>query len=152
MASPTDPPLDLTGTDLARDPAARPFRRLSTEVTVEFAAGPGHLATLEGPVSFQAGDALVTGTAGERWPIRAATFRQSYDLVAPARDGTPARYRRRVTRAWARRYDVAFSIRIRDGQDVLRGQPGDWLVQHEPGRYAVVAGRIFAATYAPDGG
>lgn len=141
--------MDLTGTDLSRDPAARRYQRLATEVDAEFAARPGELQTLEGPVSFGAGDALLTGEAGDRWPTSREQFEQTYQQIRPAADGRAARYRRRPSLAWARQMNAAFSVRIRDGRDVLRGNPGDWLVQHEPGRYAVVAASIFADTYSP---
>ena len=35
--------------------------------------------TLEGPLTAQAGDWIVRGSAGESWPVRPGTFSQQYE-------------------------------------------------------------------------
>lgn len=167
-ASPPEPPTDPAPTlplDLRTDPLARRAVRLPVSVLVEFAGAPGVLVTLEGPVSYQRGDALVTSDAGERWPVTREVFERSYEAEAADTAGMPGpapqsvesagaiqapRYRKRQMPVLARRMDHAFEVRVGSGQDPIRGQPGDWLLQYEPGRHGIVAAERFAQTYRVD--
>lgn len=76
-------PLDFTGHDLFADPSAVWACKRPVVVRVEFAVADGALETLEGRVAYRAGDALLAGTRGERWPVAAARFREDYE---PATD------------------------------------------------------------------
>ncbi len=140
-------PQDRTGADLARDPLARPARKRPLPVSVEFATEAGVLPTLEGPVRYRAGDALLTGIAGERWPMRRARFNAAYEPVAPTVAGAAGTYRRRPLVVWARRMSEPFSVRVGAAGDSLQGRAGDWLVQHGPGDYGIVAADLFGLTY-----
>jgi hypothetical protein len=42
---------------------------------------------------------------------------------------------------------VAFTVARSAGGDVLRGEPGDWLVQYAPGDHGVVARARFERVY-----
>lgn len=132
--------------DLAASPDATRWCKRAQQVQVEFARADGTLETLEGRVHYQTGDALLTGSTSERWPVRRAGFDERYSptgATAPDTDGT---YVKRPLPVLARRIVEAFAVRLPDGQ-VLHGQPGDWLVQYAPGDQAVVADAIFRATY-----
>lgn len=121
-------------------------------VAVTFARADGVLETLEGPVRYQAGDALLTGSADERWPVRRAVFDTRYVAAQPGMPpGTDGSYRKIVLAVLALQIDAAFTLCLRDGQ-LLHGQPGDWLVEYAPGDQAVVANAIFLNTYQPDSG
>jgi hypothetical protein len=133
--------------DLALDPRARRARKRPVAVTVQFAAAPGVLSTSEGDVRYGTGDALVTGSAGDRWPVPRARFLATYDPIAPtaaARDGT---YRKRVALVHARRMEAPFAVTLSGDRGTLRGGAGDWLVQYAPGDVAVVDDAIFRETY-----
>jgi len=52
----------------------RPYITTALRRRVHFAAAAGQLQTLEGPVAYAAGDAIVTGVAGEQWPVPADSF------------------------------------------------------------------------------
>src|SRR5664279_1064449 len=64
--------------DLSEDRAARRARKRAVVVQVVFAEAAGTLSTQEGPVNYSTGDALLTGTEGERWPVTRHIFDQTY--------------------------------------------------------------------------
>lgn len=149
--------LDLSGHDLSQDSlalACRPARRFL--VQAEFALQAGTLATLEGPVPYQPGDALLTairnGQAAERWCMPAAVFHARYELAADqystALESAPLYCKRQVDGSFwlARQMSTAFLVTTEQGAS-LNGQPGDWLVQHPDGGRHVVAQAVFAAVY-----
>jgi len=133
--------------DLAHEPAARTARKTPVPVEVEFAVSAGTLATAEGPVAYDSGDALLTGPAGERWPVPRTRFLRDYEVVDGSRAGGPGRYRKRPGEVRALRMNAPFTVTLPDGRGTLAGDAGDWLVQYAPGDQAVVAASIFAATY-----
>jgi len=118
----------VTALDLRLDPAVHRVRKRPRALTVEFAQQGGTLSTREEPVEYARGDALVTGSAGERWPVPRAAFDASYEPVAPLRPGKPGRYRKRAP-----------------GE--LTVEAGDWLVQYAPDDWGVVGGALFVQTY-----
>lgn len=134
--------------DLATDPEARAFSKQSSPVEVEIASCAGTLATLEGEVAYNGGDALVTGVAGERWPVGRARFDATYTPVPPTGPGQSGQYRRLPNRVLAKQMGDAFDVPLGE-RGSLHGEPGDWLVQYAPGDQAVVAAQIFRQTYRP---
>ena len=132
--------------DLAGDESATHWRKLPQLVQVAFARTPGTLTTLEGPVHYAAGDALLTGMAGDRWPVRRAGFETRYVPAPDTPAGADGAYLKQPLPVLARQIDAAFAVRLPDGQ-VLQGKPGDWLVQYGPGDQAIVADALFHATY-----
>ena len=54
--------------DLTADPRALHVCKRLVPVPVAFALADGVCETLEGPVHYQKGDALLTGVQGERYP------------------------------------------------------------------------------------
>ena len=133
--------------DLATDHAARRARKRAVDVDVHFASAAGALMTREGEVRYAAGDALLTGADGDRWPVSRAYFDGAYEPLAPLRAGSDGRYRKRPVVVLAKQMGAPFAIALSDGCGTLRGSRGDWLVQYAPGDCAVVAQAIFAATY-----
>jgi hypothetical protein len=133
--------------DLSRDPLARSVWRRPTEAHVQFARTPGTVETLEGPVGHGSGAAIVTGGAGERWPVERVRFEASYEAIAPTRMGEDGLYRHVASIGWARCAPQPFRLRLRDGRGVLYGKAGDWLVQYAPGDLAIVSASVFNATY-----
>jgi hypothetical protein len=133
--------------DLSEDRAAHRARKRAVVVQVEFAAADGTLPTQEGPVKYSVGDALLTGTEGERWPVARHAFVESYAPVAPTRPGKAGRYRKRPLVVWAKPMADAFDVTLDRGRGTLHGQPGDWLVQYAPADFSVVGAHVFAQTY-----
>ncbi|MBS6362429.1 PGDYG domain-containing protein [Burkholderia sp.] len=139
--------LELTQLDLSTDPQARRVIKDET-VTVAFAAGDGELMSLEGPNRYVAGDALITGSTGDRWVVSRARFDAKYLPADPAvAHGEPGPYRNRPSIVLAKRMDEPFTIARSANGDTLRGTAGDWVMQYAPGDYGVVQAQRFAQVY-----
>jgi len=134
--------LRLDGVDLAAHKDSRSARKRPVDVGVDFAEAVGRLQTLEGPVDYVAGDAILTGTDGERWPVRREVFERTYE---PA--GTEGRFRKRPLVVRVLRLDEPFSVAIGRDNVRLTGKSRDWLVQYGPGEYGIVSAGIFNRTY-----
>ncbi len=137
---------DCTGMDVRVQPGSRRAVKKPLPVLVRFAREAGTLQTLEGPVPYAAGDALLTGTAGERWPVTRERFLRDYVPESPAKGGD-GHYIKRPAPVWALCMSEAFSIRLEGSNALLRGLTGDWLVQYGAGEYGIVRADIFAESY-----
>jgi len=139
---------DLKNFDLRDDPAARRVVKDET-VNVEFAATHGELMSLEGPNRYLPGDALITGSTGDRWVVSRERFDAKYVPADAAHThGEAGAYRNRPAVVLAKQMNDAFSLaRSATGGDVLRGAAGDWIMQYAPGDYGVVQAARFAKVY-----
>ncbi|WP_345810718.1 PGDYG domain-containing protein [Paraburkholderia sp. PREW-6R] len=139
---------ELKNLDLSQDADAQRVVKNET-VSVAFAAAAGELMSLEGPNRYAPGDALITGSTGERWVVSRARFDAKYLPVDPAlAHGEPGAYRNRPAVVLAKQMHQAFSLaRSAEGGDVLRGAAGDWIMQYAPGDYGVVQAARFAKVY-----
>jgi len=139
---------DLKNFDLRDDPAARRVVKDET-VNVEFAATHGELMSLEGPNRYLPGDALITGSTGDRWVVSRERFDAKYVPADAAHmHGEAGAYRNRPAVVLAKQMNDAFSLaRSATGGDVLRGAAGDWIMQYAPGDYGVVQAARFAKVY-----
>ena len=141
------PPLQHV--DLRTDPAARPFIKDET-VHVDFAVAPGELISLEGPNRYAPGDALITGSTGDRWVVSRERFDAKYGPAdASLTHGQAGAYRNRPSVVLAKQMSEAFSMARSEAGDVLHGQAGDWVLQYAPGDYGVVQAQRFAKVYRP---
>ena len=141
--------LTLANLDLRTDPAARRFVKDET-VTVDFAAEAGELMSLEGPNRYAPGDALITGSTGDRWVVSRERFDAKYlPADAALAHGQPGPYRNRPSVVLAKQMDAPFSLARSAAGDVLRGTAGDWVMQYAPGDYGVVQAQRFAKVYRP---
>ena len=136
---------DCTGLNIAAHPDRIRVIKKPLPVRVCFAACAGRAATREGAVSYQAGDALVTGVEGERWPVAGKRFAATYEALPPAVMGEDGIYVKRSLPVWGLRMSEPFSVATAGG--LLSGQADDWLVQYGQGDYGVVGASIFALTY-----
>ncbi len=114
---------------------------------VEFAAQAGNLQTLEGLVSYEIGDALVTGIQAERWPVPRAYFETAYEPAGKGRFGQNGQFRRRPERVLAVKLRVPTQVKLSEQRGTLSGKAGDWLIERASGERSIVAGGIFALTY-----
>lgn len=138
--------LRLDAVDLAGDPLAVRVVKEET-VVVEFAASAGALRSAVGINAYAAGDALLTGTTGDRWSVSRDRFDAKYRPVPPLAAGQPGSYRNLPSPVLAKRMDVPFTVRRSAGGDVLAGEAGDWLVEYAPGDHGVVAQARFDRVY-----
>src|ERR1700728_2283580 len=116
-------------------------------VSVEFAAAPGVLESAVGANRYVNGDALLTGSTGDRWCVSRDRFDAKYRPEPGVQAGGAGRYRNVPQRVRGKQMAVAFSIARSSGGAVLRGAAGDWLLQYAPGDYGIVARARFEAVY-----
>ena len=139
--------IELTQLDLRSDAAAQRVVKDET-VSVEFAAQAGELMSLEGPNRYAQGDAIITGSTGDRWVVSRERFDAKYlPAAAGLAHGEAGAYRNRQVVVLARRMDEPFTLQRSAGGDRLTGMAGDWVMQYAPGDYGVVQAARFAKVY-----
>lgn len=116
-------------------------------VHVVFASTDGFVQTLEGMVTHVAGDAILSGVEGERWPMRRERFEATYEELSPTQMGESGDYVKKPVPVHAVRTQRPLRVTLEGGFDKIEAQPGDWLVADGTGAIWVVAASIFAATY-----
>jgi hypothetical protein len=121
-------------------------RKRPVALQVEFAAGPCMVQTKEGAVAAATGDAIITGTAGERWPVGPKRFSAAYRPVPPTVAGQSGTYETLPAEILALRMTGTFEVLLTGGSR-LRGERGDWLVDYGDGSLGIVAAALFLATY-----
>jgi hypothetical protein len=139
-------PLPFTNLDLATDPDARQAVKDET-VSVEFAAHADVLVSAVGPNRYSPGDALITGSTGDRWCVSRDRFDAKYDPVSPTIRGEAGLYRNLPVTVLVKRIDSLFSVARTAGGDVLQGNAGDWLVQYAPGDHGIIERARFERVY-----
>ncbi len=135
----------LTDVDLAQDPAARQYVK-DEVVSVTFATTSGEIRSAVGVNHHAAGDALVTGSTGDRWSVSRDRFEARYVPQGIAM-GESGPYRNRPVPVLARQMHEAFTVARSAGGDVLTGNAGDWLLQYAPGDFGVVDRARFERVY-----
>lgn len=136
----------LQNVDLRIDPQAAAYIKQET-VQVQFAVDSGELTSREGPNRYAAGDAIITGATGDRWSVSRARFEARYQALAPTSMGQNGAYINQPIPVLARQMPAPFRMARSAGGDLLRGNPGDWLLQYAPGDYGVVEQGRFAQVY-----
>jgi hypothetical protein len=136
----------LENPDLRADPEA--CIAIKDElVRVEFAVADGGLASAVGWNRYAAGDALMTGSTGDRWSVSRTRFDAKYRAEAPTVPGRAGFYRNIPVPVRAKQIPVAFTVARSAGGDILHGEAGDWLLEYAPGDHGVVARARFASVY-----
>lgn len=116
-------------------------------VTVDFARAPGALESLEGRQQHAAGDALITGVAGERWPVARAIFDAKYAPAGGQAPGEDGAYVARARPVRALAVETPFEVEPQPGALPLFGAPGDWAIDYGDGSLGVVAAALFERLY-----
>jgi hypothetical protein len=148
VESPNTPPiiLQINNPNLTTDPATR--RAVKDEkVAVEFAVQAGELISAVGVNRYSPGDALITGSTGDRWCVSRDRFDAKYDPEPPTARGEAGAYRNRPVTVLAKRMDKSFTVARMAGGDSLSGSAGDWLIQYAPGDYGIVERTRFERVY-----
>lgn len=142
--------LELNPIDLTQDRSAALFVK-DEVVDVVFAKAVGELISREGPNRYRAGDALITGSTGDRWSVSRDRFDAKYIPVAPIKAGEDGRYQARPLPVLAKQMPEAFTLSRSAGGDVLQGQARDWLLQYAPGDFGIVEDARFQQVYRRTG-
>ena len=127
----------------------RPFRKtvsLKARILTEedYNRMNGVIETLEGTVAFVPGDYLLQGVQNEEWPISQHHFRKAYERVSePDMEGFALHRANNVRHAHQMLEDFVVT---RENGDILKGNAGDYLVQHNDTPW-VVKQDIFECTY-----
>lgn len=140
--------LELKNIDLRTDPDAALYVK-NEVVQVCFAKSGGGLASQEGLNRYSAGDALITGSTGNRWVVSRDRFDAKYEPVAPLKAGEDGAYRNKPVPVLAKQIHEPFSVNRSAGGDRLQGRAGDWLMQYGPGDFGIVEKKRFEAVYKP---
>jgi hypothetical protein len=122
-------------------------RKMTREVDVQFTSTACTVQTQEGVVHARPGDAIITGSAGERWRVSRGHFAEKYRPVPPTVEGQAGRYVSLPNSIMGVPMRSGFEVLLADGVSRLRGQPGDWLVDYGDGSLGIVSQAIFATTY-----
>ena len=129
--------MDFEALDLRQDRAAASYVKHET-VQVVFARADGSLASREGDNHYRAGDALLTGSGGDRWSVARDRFDRRYQPLPPLRHGSDGAYRSRPLPVLARQIAQGFTVRRSAEGDLLHGSARDWLLQYAPGDWGIV--------------
>jgi hypothetical protein len=138
--------LKLENLDLTRDSGAALYVKKEV-VTVAFARGEGELMSREGPNRYRAGDALITGSTGDRWSVSRDRFDAKYEPLPPTPAGSDGRYQAKPVPVLARQISEPFTMARCAGGDLLSGAAHDWVLQYAPGDYGVVENARFIRVY-----
>ena len=123
------------------------YQHCAVLVQVAFADKALDIDTLEGPVKCKAGDAIVTGVHGERWPIERPRFLSTYEAADSVVMFQPGFYRRKPAVVTARQLLAPMTIELSGARGALAAKAGDWLIHGGEGDQWVVADVIFQKTY-----
>jgi len=138
---------DCTGKDVENMEGAVQVVKKTHKVSVAFALESGILETIEGPVAYERGDALLTGLAGESWPVGREFFSETYSPASPGiGHGQNGDYVKREILAWALQINEPFMVELTQQRGILQGKAGDWLLRYSADEYGIVRGDIFEAT------
>jgi hypothetical protein len=107
------------------------------------------MQTMEGPVPYEQGDAILTGVKGERWPVARTSFLERYEALPGTREGEDGTYKRRpetLPAVQVTSEDLPLRVTTAGG-GVLKAKAGDWLIHYSTGDLGVVDEDVFAETY-----
>jgi hypothetical protein len=138
--------MEFESIDLQHDDGAAPYVKQET-VQVSFALADGSIASREGANHYRAGDALLTGSGGDRWSVARERFDRRYQAVPPLQHGSDGAYRSLPLPVLARQIPEPFTVRRSAGGDLLRGAANDWLLQYAPGDWGIVEDAKFQRLY-----
>ncbi len=132
---------------LEHDPAAVQVLKRPLSVAVEFAKSTGVVDSLEGVVHYRPGDAILTGVQGEHWTIQRDKFEHSYAPVEPTSSGEDGFYLKRPALVWAKHLTENITVAVGNQDELLSGEPGDWLLQYGADDFGIIQDDIFIKTY-----
>ena len=136
----------LVDIDLAGDPAASAYVK-DEVVDVVFARQAGEIMSRVGLNRYDDGDALITGSTGDRWSVSRDRFDARYLPAALTEAGRDGRYRTKPATVFAKQMSLAFSVARSEGGDILQGEANDWLMQYARGDFGVVDNARFQRVY-----
>lgn len=95
------------------------------------------------------GDAVVTGSKGESWPVPRNAFFHKYAPLPGVVAGKEGQYTKRLAFLQARQLHSKEIIELSDSRGKLTGSIGDWCLTYGIHNQAFIRSDIFSATYEP---
>ena len=116
------------------------------KVNIDIADTDGVINTLEGAVQYKAGDGIVTGVEGEKYPVPQKKLPELYNIKEV--DGKTIYEKKPIkVRCWATPFTLG--IKLDDARGTLRAKAGDIVVKDKD-NYYVVDKDIFDKTFTRD--
>lgn len=100
---------------------------------------------------YNAGNALVTSSHAEEWPISIDKFQATYTPVGDVQPDVVGIFRKESRSGRATQLSAPRSVKLSDGRGVLRGHTGDWVVDYGGGDLSLVAQELFETYYETSG-
>jgi hypothetical protein len=125
------------------------FQTSQSALSIRFARQPEDVQTLEGTVLASIGDAVVTGSKGESWPVPRDAFFCKYIPMPGVVTGEDGQYKKRLAFVQARQLERSETIVLSDGRGVLTGHIGDWCLTYGLGNQAFIRSDVFDESYVP---
>ena len=122
-------------------------RSVPVERDVVFATSNGILQTPEGPVRYNAGDALVADSNEHQWPVSLAYFEKYYLPSSGIKMGTDGRYMKMPHTVRALKLPDNRRLDLSNGRGLLLGKKGDWIVEYGNGELSIVSAGQFPLLY-----
>ncbi len=131
----------------AADRRRTPAMRVASLHRVVFAEHAQSIETPEGSVRAAAGDAIVVGAAGERWPVPRERFERTFRPATGQPPDTPGLYWRRPQRVqvWRAGPD-GVAVSLGEGRGELQARAGDFVVEDDDGA-RIVSSALYASSY-----
>ena len=129
------------------DPRRVIARKREREAQVHFTPIACRVQSQEGLVHAKPGDAILTGTRGEKWRVSRERFAEKYRPAPATLAGQDGAYISNPIPVLGLQLSEPFEVLLADGKSTLSGRSGDWLVDYGDGSLGIVSQAIFAATY-----
>lgn len=120
------------------DNAALTVMKKPIKLSYRIAMEDEMVQTKEGPVQAFKGDAILTGTQGENWPINKDKFAETYDV----NDGVCSKKALPVSA-----FVIDSEFKVKASWGLLEGKANDLVVKYGDNDYGVVDRDIFNETY-----
>ena len=125
-----------------KDGAFKAYKRPDKKEPFKIANDSGTIDTLEGPVTYNVGDYIMTGPNGEKYPVSPKTFAE---LKTDNGDGT-ASPKKIIKLAKMADHDGEVTLQY-NGSQLAYKKGEDIIVRHGENDYGVVKKEIFDKTY-----
>ena len=138
---------DLVFSGLSSMLGSKEVRSIPVERKIKFQNLPGIVASPEGPVRFDKGDALAEDSDGSVWPIGRSYLEKNYKPAEGIIFGQDGVYTKQSRTVIALELTENRRVDLSKGRGILLGEVGDWLIDYGGGEVSVVNKERFDALY-----
>ena len=141
---------DMISTGLTGVKGSLSAKSIPVEHPFVIARHPGIIRTPEGPVRYEAGDAISNYETGLNWAISKSYFEKYYEPSDGYKFGTDGIYQKKPQTVLVFELQQTRRLDFRDGRGVLFGEKGDWMVDYGNGELSIVRKDQFTNLYELD--